>query len=41
MNENKKDAIIESLKRKVNRLEHKSNDLRDQLKAYTEVYKKI
>lgn len=42
MNENNKDAIIESLKRKVKRIEHENKDLRYQLKvAYAEVYKKI
>ncbi|MFD0827587.1 DUF6262 family protein [Neobacillus sp. M.A.Huq-85] len=42
MNENNKDAIIDSLKRKVKRLDHENKDLRDQLKvAYAEVYKKI
>ncbi|MEC3656170.1 DUF6262 family protein [Bacillus siamensis] len=42
MNENNKDAIIESLKRKVKRLEHENKDFRNQLKvAYAEVYKKF
>lgn len=42
MNENNKEVIIESLKRKVKRLEHENKDLRDQLKvAYAEVYRKI
>ncbi|MCY8271970.1 DUF6262 family protein [Bacillus sonorensis] len=42
INENNKEVIIESLKRKVKRLEHENKDLRDQLKvAYAEVYKKI
>jgi hypothetical protein len=42
MNENNKDAIIESLKRKVKQLEHENKDLRDQLRiAYAEVYKNI
>ncbi len=42
MNENNKDAIIESLKRKVKRLEHENKDFRNQLiVAYTEVYKKF
>ncbi|QBG55623.1 transposase [Bacillus amyloliquefaciens] len=41
INENNKDAIIESLKRKVKRLEYENRDLRAQLKeAYAEVYKK-
>ncbi|MCR9037741.1 DUF6262 family protein [Bacillus sp. 7D3] len=41
MNENNKDAIIESLKRKVKRLEYENKDLRAQLKeSYAEVYKK-
>ncbi|MEK3990525.1 DUF6262 family protein [Robertmurraya sp. FSL R5-0851] len=42
MNDNNKDAIIESLKRKLKRLEQENKVLRDQLKvAYAEVYKKI
>ncbi|PLR76242.1 transposase [Bacillus sp. V3-13] len=42
MNENNKDALIESLKRKVKKLEDDNKQLRDQLKvAYAEVYKKF
>lgn len=42
MNDNNKDAIIESLKRKLKRLEQENKVLRDQLKvAYAEVYKKF
>jgi DNA replication initiation complex subunit (GINS family) len=42
MNENNKDAIIESLKRKIKKLENENKELREQLKvAYTEVYKKL
>jgi predicted RNase H-like nuclease (RuvC/YqgF family) len=42
MNENSKDTIIESLKRKIKRLEHENKDLRNQLKvAYAEVYRKL
>lgn len=40
MNENNKDALIESLKRKNRRLEDENKQLRAQLKvAYAEVYK--
>ena len=42
MNERNKDALIESLKRKVKKLEDDKKQLRDQLKvAYAEVYKKF
>lgn len=42
INENSKDTIIESLKRKIKRLELENKDLRDQLKvAYSEVYKNL
>ncbi|MFK9115973.1 DUF6262 family protein [Peribacillus frigoritolerans] len=42
MNENNKDALIESLKRKIKRIEDENKGLREQLKvAYAEVYKKI
>lgn len=42
MNESNKDALIESLKRKIKRLEDNNKQLRDQLKvAYAEVYKKF
>lgn len=42
MNENNKDALIESLKRKIRKLEDDNKQLRDQLKvAYAEVYNKV
>ncbi|QSX23895.1 DUF6262 family protein [Priestia megaterium] len=42
MNENNKDAIIESLKRKIKRIDQENKDLREQLKiAYAQVYKNI
>jgi thiamine kinase-like enzyme len=42
MNENNKDAIIASLKRKNKKLDEENKELREQLKfAYAEVYKKI
>lgn len=42
MNESNKDALIESMKRKIKRLEDDNKQLRDQLKvAYAEVYKKF
>lgn len=42
MNENNKDALIESLKRKVKKLETENKELREQLKfAYAEVYKEL
>lgn len=41
MDDNNKDAIIASLKRKVKKLEEEKKELREQLKfAYAEVYKK-
>lgn len=42
INENNKDAIIESLKRKVKRIEQENKDLKYQLKVvYAEVYRKV
>ena len=42
MNENNKDALIESLKRKVKKLESENKELKEQLKfAYAEVYKEL
>jgi SpoVK/Ycf46/Vps4 family AAA+-type ATPase len=42
MNENNKDAIIESLKRKIRKLDEENKELRKQLKfTYAEVYKKL
>ncbi|EJR30058.1 MULTISPECIES: DUF6262 family protein [Bacillus cereus group] len=42
IDENNKDAVIASLKRKIKRLEEEKKQLREQLKvAYAEVYKKI
>ncbi|MGG0731043.1 DUF6262 family protein [Bacillus paramycoides] len=42
MNESNKDAIIESLKRKIKRIEQEKKELREQLKvAYAQVYKNI
>lgn len=42
MNENNKDALIASLKRRMKKLEEENKQLREQLKvAYAEVYKKI
>lgn len=42
MNESNKDALIESLRRKIKRLEGEDKQLRDQLKvAYAEVYKRF
>lgn len=42
MDENNKDAIITSLKRKIKKLEQENKELREQLKfAYAEVYTKI
>jgi uncharacterized protein (UPF0335 family) len=39
-NENNKDAIIASLKRKIKRLEEEKKQLREQLKmAYADVYR--
>lgn len=41
MNESNKDALIESLRRKIKKLKDENKQLRDQLKvAYAEVYKK-
>ena len=41
INESNKDALIESLKRKIKKLEDDNKQLREQLKfAYAEVYKK-
>jgi AcrR family transcriptional regulator len=42
IDENNKDALIESLKRRIKKLEDESKQLREQLKvAYADVYKKI
>ncbi|MFB5590522.1 MULTISPECIES: DUF6262 family protein [Bacillus cereus group] len=42
MNDNNKDAIIASLKRKIKKLEEDKKELHEQLKiVYAEVYKKI
>lgn len=42
MNGSNKDAIIESLKRKIKRIEQEKKELREQLKvAYAQVYKNI
>ncbi|EOQ08747.1 hypothetical protein KOY_05237 [Bacillus cereus VDM021] len=42
MDENNKDAIIASLKRKIKKLEEENKKFREQLKvAYAEVYRKI
>ncbi|MGG1167045.1 transposase [Bacillus pseudomycoides] len=42
INESNKDAIIESLKRRIKKLEVENKQLRNQLKvAYADVYKKI
>ena len=42
MDDNNKDAIIESLRRKIKKVEEENKQLREQLKvAYAEVYKKI
>ncbi|MDM5186178.1 DUF6262 family protein [Bacillus sp. DX4.1] len=42
MNDNNKDVIIASLKRKIKKLEEEKEELREQLKVvYSEVYKKI
>jgi hypothetical protein len=42
MDENNKDAIIASLKRRIRKLEDENKQLREQLKvAYADVYKKI
>ncbi|MBP1931846.1 DUF6262 family protein [Ammoniphilus resinae] len=42
MDENNKDAVIASLKRRIKKLEDENKQLREQLKvAYADVYKKI
>lgn len=41
MNENNKDVIIESLKRKVKRLEHEQRFLKPIKSSVAEVYKKF
>lgn len=42
MNERNKDAVIDSLKRKIKKLEDDNKQLRNQLKvAYAEIYKKF
>lgn len=42
INESNKDALIESLRRKIKKLEGENKQLRDQLKvAYAEVYKRF
>ena len=42
MNDNNKDAIIASLKRKIKRLEEENKELRDQLKVnYADIYNKL
>ncbi|HDR6248203.1 TPA: transposase [Bacillus cereus] len=42
IDENNKDALIESLKRRIKKLEDESKQLREQLKVtYADVYKKI
>ncbi|PAD66145.1 transposase [Bacillus sp. 7586-K] len=42
MNENNKDALIESLKRKIKKLDNENKQLKEQLKVvYAEVYKKV
>ncbi|MBO0999563.1 transposase [Bacillus sp. SD075] len=42
MNDNNKDALIDSLIRKIKRIEQENKDLRVQLKvAYADIYKKI
>jgi hypothetical protein len=42
MNENNKDAIIDSLKRRIKKLEEENKELRGQLKVvYADVYKQI
>ena len=42
MNDNKKDAIIASLKRKIKRLEEENKELKEQLKVnYAEIYKQL
>lgn len=42
MDDNNKDAIIASLKRKIKRLEEENKELRDQVKVnYAEIYKQL
>lgn len=42
LNEKSKDAVIDSLKRKIKKLEDDNKQLKDQLKVvYTEIYKKF
>ena len=42
MNDNNKDAIIASLKRKIKRLEQENKELREQLKVnYADIYKQL
>ena len=42
MNDNNKDAIIASLKRKIKRLEEENKELKEQLKInYAEIYKQL
>ncbi|WP_243175659.1 Miff domain-containing protein [Clostridium gasigenes] len=42
MNENNKDAIIASLKRRVKKLEEENKELKKQLKiSYADIYKQI
>lgn len=42
MDENNKDAIIASLKRKIKKLDEENKELREQLKiSYADIYKKI
>lgn len=42
MDENNKDAIIASLKRKIKRLEEENNQLKEQVKInYADIYKKL
>lgn len=42
MNDNNKDAIIASLKRKIKRLEEENKELREQLKInYADIYKQL
>lgn len=42
MNDNNKDAIIASLKRKIKRLEEENKELREQVKVnYAEIYKQL
>lgn len=42
MDDNNKDAIIASLKRKIKRLEKENKELKDQLKvSYAEIYKQL